>query len=69
MKLTPELKAKIDAMPYEELLHSWRFASSGTEMFQGETGDYWAGRMKELREQPGGDARHVAASKSIGWDG
>ncbi len=69
MDMTPELKAEIDAKSYEELLRHWRYAPLGDAMFQGASGIYWAERMKELRAQPGGDARHVAASKSIGWDG
>lgn len=67
MKLTDELKADIDAKTYVSLLRTWRFAPSGDEMFQGESGDYWAKRMKELRSQPGGDEMHTRASKSIGW--
>lgn len=68
MKLTDELKAKIDAKTYEQLLDRWRNAPIGDPIFQGETGEYWGKRMKELRSQPGGDSKHVAASKSIGWD-
>lgn len=68
MKLTAELKAKIDDKLYEELLSEWRFAPLGAEPFQGESGDYWANRMSELRSEPGGNERHVAASKKIGWD-
>ena len=64
--LTAEVRAQIDATPYEELLRQWRFAPTGDPMFQGESGTYFAERMKELRSQPGGNERHVAASKSIG---
>jgi len=67
MDLTPERKKIIDAMEYRELLSRWRFAPSGDVWFQGETGEYWGKRMAELRSQPGGNKRHVAASKSIGW--
>jgi hypothetical protein len=67
MKLTPELKATIDAKSYTQLLSGWRFAPMGDTWFQGETGDYWEKRMAELRAQPGGDARHTSASKAIGW--
>lgn len=67
MTLTPERKAHIDSLSYEQLLSRWRFAPIGDPWFQDETGDYWAQRMKELRSQPGGDGQHVAASKSIGW--
>jgi len=65
MDLTKENKEYIDSLDYEELLRKWRFAPVGTPMFQGETGDYWAKRMQELRE---GGADHVGASKRIGWE-
>ena len=67
MELTPERKAHIDSLDYESLLSHWRNAPSGDPWFQGATGDYWGQRMKELRSQEGGNERHVAASKSIGW--
>jgi len=66
MDLTPENKASIDKMDYEGLLHRWRNAPIGDPWFQGETGEYWGKRMKELREQ---GANHVQASKNIGWGG
>lgn len=66
--MSDEMKAQIDKMSYEELLSKWRYAPVGDPMFQGKTGDYYAMRMKELRDQPGGNNRHVRASKSIGWD-
>ena len=66
MDLTPENKASIDKMDYEGLLHRWRNAPIGDPWFQGETGEYWGKRMKELREQ---SANHVQASKNIGWGG
>lgn len=65
MKLTPENKARIDVMSYAELLQHWRFAPIGDPWFQGETGDYWADRMAQLRQQ---GADHVAASKRVGWN-
>ncbi len=67
MKLTDKTRAAIDALPYAALLARWRFSPSGDPWFEGETGEYWAQRMKELRDEPGGDDRHVAASKTIGW--
>ena len=67
MKLTEQNKAHIDGMLYEDLLLRWRFAPVGSPWFQGETGDYWSQRMAELRKQPGGEERHVAASKAVGW--
>ena len=64
MQLTDENKKHIDSLSYESLLSHWRFAPVGDVWFQGETGQYWGERMKELRSSdPGG---HVAASKSIG---
>ena len=68
MKLTAENKQHIDSMSYPQLLSHWRYAPSGDPWFEGETGDYWSERMRELRSQPEGDAAHVAASKAIGWD-
>ena len=64
MDLTPENKAYIDSLSYEQLLCGWRFAPVGDPWFQGETGEYWGRRMKELREQ---GENHVQASKNIGW--
>lgn len=66
MKLTPENKVSIDARSYEGLLSHWRFAPAGDPWFEGETGDYWAKRMAEMRAHD--NAAHVAASKWIGWD-
>ena len=67
MKLTEANKEHIESLTYSELLHRMRFAPAGDLWFEGETGEYWSKRMCELRAQPGGDARHVAASKRIGW--
>lgn len=67
MQLTRENKAHIDSLSYEQLLRKWRFAPSGDPWFQGETGKYWGERMKELKNQPGGQDKHVSASKTIGW--
>lgn len=66
MDLTKENKKHIDSLDYRGLLEHWRYAPAGDPWFSGETGKYWDDRMKKLRGQPGGDARHVAASKSIG---
>ena len=68
MTLTDELKQLIDGMTYERLLYGWRHTKLGDPMMQGETGDYWRQRMRELRESPGGEAEHVRASKAIGWN-
>jgi len=67
MKLTPELKSQIDSMSYEQLLDRWRNAPSGDQMMRDESGVYWGERMKELRQEPGGQGRHIIASKLIGW--
>lgn len=67
MKLTDEVKSEIDGMTYQRMLAKWRFAAIGHPMFQGESGDYFAKRMNELRAQPGGDSEHVRSSKAIGW--
>ena len=65
--LTPEQKAKIDAMGHEEMLLLNRFAPVGHPMFAGETGDYFLKVMSRKREEAGG-AACVAASKRIGWE-
>ena len=67
MDLTDEVKTSIDKMSYEQLLSQWRNAPIGSQMFQGESGAYFAERMKVKRNEEGDDAA-VAASKSIGWD-
>ena len=64
MKLTKENKKTIDDMSYESLLSKWRFSPLGDPWFQGETGQYWGKRMKELKDK---GADHVGASKKIGW--
>lgn len=69
MELTEELKKKIDAMSYYDMLERVRYAPAGDELFQGEAGTYLLGRMKKMRSEPGGQERHVQASKAIGWEG
>lgn len=66
MAITPELKAEIDKMTYYELLSKWRHAPLGDPLLQGESGDYFAARIKEVRANIS-DADKVAASKSVGW--
>lgn len=68
MELTPETKKEIDSKSYGSLLSRWRSAPIGDPWFQGQTGDYWGKRMREMRKEDGGQARHVAASKAIGFD-
>lgn len=65
MKLTDDNKKHIDSLSYEGLLSHWRFAAVGDPWFQGETGYYWAKRMREKKSEVGNDA-HVSASKNIG---
>lgn len=65
MKLTDKLKREIDAIPYEGLLRRWRFAPAGDEMFQGESGIYWAQRVQEFRTKNPEQA--IRASKKAGW--
>jgi hypothetical protein len=59
MQLTEENKKYIDSMSYEELLRIWRFAPTGSEWFQTETGEYWSKRMQDLKSKPGGKRLHV----------
>ena len=65
MKLTPELKAKIDAMPYEQMLSMWRFAPSREPMFQGESAEYFAISIRQKRDADPDFA--IRASKNVGW--
>lgn len=61
-----ETKARIDGMTYIEMLRLWRFSPiGGNTLFQGETGKYFAKRMRELRDADPAGA--VAASKQVGW--
>lgn len=66
-KVKEEHIAWIDNASYEELLRRWRFASFDDTIFHGDTGDYYAKKMKEKQIEVGHDA-HVRASKSIGWE-
>lgn len=65
MDLTEGNKKDIDGKSYEQLLVYWRFAPAGDPWFQGETGEYWAKRMRELKES---GIDHVGASKRVGWE-
>jgi hypothetical protein len=56
-----KIKQKIDATSQYEMAELWRFAPSGSPMLQGEAGEYFAQRFKEL----GGMT--PAISKQIGW--
>lgn len=44
--MNPEHKKWIDNANYEQLLRRWRFAPSGDEIFQGESGQYYKEVMK-----------------------
>lgn len=59
--MTPEMKARIDAMSQEEMARRWRFAPVGDQMFQGEAGDYFRERFLAL----GGMTPEI--SKRMGW--
>ena len=63
--MTPERKIHIDGLSIFSLLQHWRFAPPGDKWMQGETGEYWALRMKELRTNDSNS--YIQASKNIGW--
>lgn len=67
MRLTEINKKRIDDLSYEQMLKAWRFSKIGDPFFEGETGEYYSKRMQALRAEPGGEERHVAASKALGW--
>ena len=46
--LTPELKARIDAMSREDLARAQHFAKAGDPIFQGNAGDYALARFTAL---------------------
>ena len=65
--MIPEkLKKEIDEMTFESMMWLWRFSPAGYEMFQGESGKYFAEVMKEKREKIT-DEEYVKISKRIGW--
>lgn len=66
MNLTEELKKKIDAMSYREMLSKRRFAPIGAPIFQGESGDYFSKAMREKGEKLEA-GEHSRISKDIGW--
>lgn len=66
--MTEGTKKRIDNMDYESMLFLWRNAPVGHPMLQGETGDYYSKVMAKKRDEVG-NAEHVRASKSIGWNG
>ena len=65
MDLTDGIKKQIDEMGYEGMLRRWRFAPSGDEMFQGESGEYYKTAMCKRRDKD--PTAHTRASRAIGW--
>ena len=59
--MTDEQKKQIDSMSQYQLCSKWRFAPSGDPLLQGDTGNYFSKRMKDL----GGMTPEI--SKSLGW--
>lgn len=66
--MTHEQKAWIDGASYEDLLYKTRFEPIGSPWFAGECGIYFESVVSEKRAAAGVDG-HIAASKSIGWEG
>jgi hypothetical protein len=64
--MSEELKKRIDAMSYTQMLAKWRFAPSGDPLFVGEVGDYFKAKMGERRKEIS-DGEAVQISKDIGW--
>jgi len=62
-----KMKDWIDSASYEQLLRRWRNAPIGSPWCHGEVGDYFEEVLYRKREED--PAAHVAASKSIGWEG
>ena len=60
-----EMRNWIDNASYEQLLSKWRFAPVGDPLLQGEMGDHYAAEFARRRNED--PARHVRASKKIGW--
>lgn len=49
MRLTPHSKDFIDRLSYEELLSHWHESDLDDTWFKGETGAYWANRLRACR--------------------
>lgn len=60
--ISETMKRRIDSMSREEMARQWRFAAIGDPLFQGENGDYFEERFREL------GAFSPSISKAIGWD-
>ena len=67
MKLSIELKNKIDGMSYHTMLERWRNEPMGSSLFSGESGDYFS-KVMNVKKKALSDGEHVATSKRIGWD-
>jgi len=65
--MTDAEKAEIDGQSYEQLLHRWRFAPLGAELFQGEKGDYYYSKVMFAKRDALPHKDQVAASKIVGW--
>ena len=59
--MTTEMKQRIDSLSREQMARKWRFSAGGDSMFQGEVGDYFFKRFRDL----GGWSPTL--SKKIGW--
>jgi len=68
MELTEAVKVVIDNMDYHSMLRRWRRAPSNDPFINGESGEYLARRMVEMRKKPGGQTKHIVASKAVGWE-
>ena len=66
MKLTEEMKAKIDIMSLREMLAKQRFASIGDPLFQGDIGEYFLKVMREKKSAISND-EWSNISRSVGW--
>lgn len=66
MQLNQRIRISIDNLTYTEMLSKVRFAPLGSELFIGESGEYFAKVMAEKRKLIT-DAEHTTASKQIGW--
>lgn len=60
-----KMKEYINNASYGQLLHKWRFASSGDPFFQGEIGDYYKKVMFKKRDQLS-HKDQIHASKVVG---
>lgn len=60
--MTNEEKDQIDAMDQYQLCRLWRFAKCPHPLLQGDTGDYFAKKLKEA----GGFTPEI--SKDLGWE-